>query len=110
MSDKWNCPTGCPYEAFILDGIKALREGVQGLQKDQTDMKNQLHGAIMDNTNRVSELNARVAGMETTMTQFRQDVRKDAQRWGAVGGVFTAGLAIIFELLRAAFWPRSASG
>jgi hypothetical protein len=73
-------------------------------------MKDQLHAAVLDNTERIGELNARVAGMETTMTQFRQDARKDAQRWGAVGGVFTAGLAIIFELLRAAFWSRSASG
>jgi hypothetical protein len=104
MPDNSKC---CPYEAFILDGMKALREGVQGLQDGQIVMRDQLHAAVLDNTNRVSELNARVAGMETTMTQFRQDVRKDARRWGAVGGVFTAALAIIFELLRNVVWPRA---
>jgi outer membrane murein-binding lipoprotein Lpp len=94
---------------LLVNTLNGLRASVDSLRDDQKETREQLHAAVLDNTTRVSELNVRVAGMETSMRHFRQDVRKEARRWGAVGGVFTAVLAIVAELLRTALWPRTTS-
>jgi outer membrane murein-binding lipoprotein Lpp len=91
---------------LLINALNEVHASVDSLRGDEKETREQLHAAILENTSRVSELNTRMAGMETNMHHFRQETRKEARRWGAVGGVFTAVLAILAELLRNLLWPH----
>lgn len=91
------------FEDLLLNTLRSLQESVEGVREQQDAMKDQLHKAVLDNTNTVAALDKRVAKVESTMKTLRSDVRKDARRWGAAGGFVTTAVALAVAALKAAF-------
>ena len=86
---------------LLLSTLNGLREAVDGVRDKQDSMKDQLHAALLENTEKVMSLDARVAGMESSIKVMKKDTRKEARRWGAVGGAAASGAALVAALVRA---------
>jgi hypothetical protein len=80
---------------LLRDALQNLTHAVDQLRADQREMQEQVHAAVLDNTTKVSALDTRMTGMEASIRRFKTDVRKEARRWGAIGGACSAALAIV---------------
>jgi hypothetical protein len=85
---------------LLLKALNDLTNSVECVRTEQGAMKDQIHAAVLENTGKVSALDSRMTSVEATMRHFKSDVRKEARRWGAVGGACSGALAIIIALLK----------
>lgn len=87
-------------EDLLVQALNGLREDVQALQGKQDTMKDELHAAILDNTVKTTALEGKVKDLDTGMRHFKTEVRKEARRWGAVGGFCSTAVAIVAALVK----------
>ncbi len=94
-----------PFETLLLDNIKQLHDSVSDLRDRQDAMKEDLGDRITAVGTRLTAVEVRMTGMENSMTPFREEVRKEARRWGAVGGTLTAVLGVVASLVKVSYFP-----
>ena len=89
---------------LLLDKLQTLQRSMDALQSNQTATSAELHAAVSALDTRMTALDTRMTGMENSVRHFKADVRREARRWGAVGG---AGAGIIAIAGAAVKWILS---
>jgi len=99
-----------PPDQLLLDALRDLRGSVDGLRGEQSKLKDELHAAVLDHTERLGHMETKVALHEQREAQheqgqkaFRLELRKDARRWGAIGGAGTGMMAVLGVIVKAVF-------
>lgn len=88
---------------LLLNTLRTLQASVDNLQSTHNAMQSELHAAVLDNTKQITALDGRVAGVEHNMRRFKADAKKEAIRWGTVGGAAASAGAIIVALVKYLF-------
>lgn len=97
-----------PPDQLLLDALRDLRGAVDGLRGEQSKLKDELHAAVLDHTVRIGHMETKVALQDQKQIQqeqglrgFKLELRKDARRWGAIGGAGTGFVAVLGVILKA---------
>jgi hypothetical protein len=69
---------------LLLEHLRGLRSSVDKLQVGQ------------------DELHATVGQIQQDMVTFKDETKKEARKWGAVGGAFTTAAAIVVSVVKSA--------
>lgn len=88
---------------LLLEALRELRGSVDGLRAGQDKMKDELHAAVLDNSERIGHMETKLALHDAGMKTLKAEVKADARRWGAAGGAGTSLVAVIGLLVKAAF-------
>lgn len=90
--NRYQQPRDSSADPFLIETLRDLRTAVDRVDTKQDLLKEQMEGIVWP-------LAGRMTALETKQAVFTEEVKREAQKWGAAGGIITAATACVAALV-----------